>query len=281
MLNARSLRDLFPRRHEVFAWNPRRPVRPGLTGKLIPIRRRVNNFGDLLGPLMVAWVREQRGLTAAAPRGDWQLVSVGSVMHFARDGAVVWGTGVNGKIPLEELRFSRLDVRAVRGPKTAEILKARGITVPAVYGDPGLLAAQVFPHLRREPGTRPRFRVAVVRSLNDRAAQEPIGERDIVLDPLGDVEHVLWGIANSELVVSSSLHGLVVADSYGVPSRMLLPEKEHRFKYDDYYLGTGRSGIRAATSLPEALELGGEPPAQCDPQPLLDAFPADLWAPRA
>ncbi|WP_149543143.1 polysaccharide pyruvyl transferase family protein, partial [Serratia marcescens] len=68
-----------------------------------------------------------------------KLLSIGSVMHFANQGDCVWGTGVNGKIPLDKLNFSRLDVRAVRGPKTRKVLQDKGIDVPEVYGDPALL----------------------------------------------------------------------------------------------------------------------------------------------
>lgn len=37
------------------------------------------------------------------------------------------------------LRLRDLDVRAVRGPRTRDFLAGRGISTPAVYGDPGLL----------------------------------------------------------------------------------------------------------------------------------------------
>ena len=65
-------------------------------------------------------------------------------------------------------------------------------------------------------------------------------------------------ILDSELVISTSLHGLVLADAYGIPARMLrITENEPLFKYQDYYEGTGRSTFAFATSVEEALAMGG------------------------
>ena len=65
-------------------------------------------------------------------------------------------------------------------------------------------------------------------------------------------------ILDSEFVISTSLHGLVLADAYGIPARMLrITENEPLFKYQDYYEGTGRSTFTFATSVEEALTMGG------------------------
>lgn len=73
-----------------------------------------------------------------------KLLSIGSVMHFAKDNDSIWGTGINGKINESHLKFKNLDVRAVRGPRTREFLMGRGIMVPEIYGDPGLLLPMFF-----------------------------------------------------------------------------------------------------------------------------------------
>lgn len=62
-----------------------------------------------------------------------KLLSIGSVMHFAKDNDSIWGTGINGKINESHLKFKNLDVRAVRGPRTREFLIGRGIMVPEIY----------------------------------------------------------------------------------------------------------------------------------------------------
>ena len=135
-------------RVEIFNWNPRRSRLPlSLTKRLpIDIGRRINNFGDLLGPLIVARILAKHRVDPTwAPR-DRRLLSVGSVLHFARDHDVIWGTGVNGKKdPDSDYLFSTLDVRAVRGPRTRDFLSSRGVTSPAIFGDPVLLLPLLAP----------------------------------------------------------------------------------------------------------------------------------------
>ena len=74
------------------------------------------------------------------------------------------------------------------------------------------------------------------------------------------------------------MHGLIVAEAYNIPARMLrITENEPIFKYKDYYAGTNRPNFRFATSVEEALRLGGEPPFECDLEKLYAAFPFDCW----
>ncbi|WP_346793949.1 polysaccharide pyruvyl transferase family protein, partial [Klebsiella pneumoniae] len=48
-------------------------------------------------------------------------------------------------------------------------------------------------------------------------------------------------IVNSKFVISGSLHGIIIAEAYGIPAIFLDNNSgESRFKYDDYYFGSGR-----------------------------------------
>lgn len=224
------------------------------------------NFGDEIGPVIV------RALAPTEPSATVEearrLISVGSVLHFAQPGDVIWGAGVNGKVRQKLARD--LDVRSVRGPLTRAVLLAHGVRVPAVYGDPALLLPGVLPEVRREPSGE----VLVVPNLNEMRAYE----EGNVLSPLGDVREIVQRIVNAEFVVATSLHALIVADAFGVPSRPLVPRAEHPFKYVDYYAGTGRYGVRFARSVQEAHDLGPVDAPNWDPLALQRAFPQDLWA---
>ncbi len=62
-----------------------------------------------------------------------------------------------------------------------------------------------------------------------------------VVYPTEPWDEVIRKILDSEFVISSSLHGLIIADAFGVPSRLLkITDTEPLFKYRDYYEGTGR-----------------------------------------
>lgn len=257
---------------EAFNWNPRRPIFRGRIGKVVPIRRKLNNFGDLLGPMIVNEIVRREGLdNSPATKNIPRLISVGSVLHFAQDGDVVWGTGVNGKFSQQPLVARQLDVRAVRGPLTRAYLQDNHVVTPAVYGDPGLLVSELWPDLKSEEDPQD---VTVVMNFNDATIS---GVPYPILDPRKPVWHCLKTIASSSLVVGSSLHAIIVAESYGVPARLIRSNHEPAFKYSDYYAGTGRASYKVAESVEEAVKMGGESKPDWSPEALLAAFPRDLW----
>jgi pyruvyltransferase len=258
---------------EVFSWNPRRSRLPPVLANRLHTGRRVNNFGDLLGPLIVGRILAMHGVDPRTAARDCRLLSVGSVLHFARDRDVIWGSGVNGKIADVGYRFQSLDVRAVRGPNTRAFLISRGVEAPAIFGDPALLLPLLVPELVR-PSRAKQYPLTIVPNFNDFPAYK---SGPALLDPRSPVEACLERIARSEFVVGSSLHAIVVAESLGIPARLLSSPVEDPFKYEDYYLGTGRPNAKAARNIDEAIRMGGEPEPIFDPDPLLGAFPFDLW----
>lgn len=232
------------------------------------------NFGDYLSRVIVERLLAERALE----RGEEvarraRLFAIGSVLHFATDGDTIWGSGVNGKIAEESYHFQTLDVRAVRGPKTAEFLRRRGIAVPDVFGDPALLLPDLFgDRFQPRPAGGPIF----IPNLNDYGTFDcPIP----LVSPLRGWNYVVEHILGAELVLSSSLHGIIIAEAFGIPALYVrLSEREALFKYEDYVLGTGRGRLEYATSIAKGLKKGGMSGIRWDSAPLKAAFPYDLWA---
>ena len=68
----------------------------------------------------------------------------------------------------------------------------------------------------------------------------------------------MQNISSSRFVCGTSLHSVVIADAYGVPSRIFLPQgsTESRLKFHDYYTAYGTHSRGIADSLFEAELLG-------------------------
>jgi pyruvyltransferase len=260
---------------QLFSWNPRTPVLGARVIRRLLLGRRVNNFGDLLGPLIVNGIRAQLGLSDARPSRSAHLFTVGSVIHYASDGDVIWGSGVNGHW-LSADYCPNLDIRAVRGPLTRQFLLACSNTdIPEIYGDPALLLPIVRPELLRVPTTIP---ITFVANINEPEGphRRHASSEVHTLDPRAPLESCLETIAASELVVATSLHAVIVAEALGIGARTIRSRGEGTFKYVDYYSGTGRD-FAPSESVEEAINMGPDEPPRWDSARLLTAFPRDLW----
>jgi pyruvyltransferase len=248
-----------PNRLELFYWKSAKGV----------------NFGDYLSSAIVTKMAALRNCFLDEERASpARLLAIGSILHFARDGDVVWGSGVNGKVPVERHQFTHLDVRAVRGPLTRDFLRGRGIETPEIYGDPGILVADLLKSRFPRPKER-KESVVFVPNLHDLDGMQ---DWENVVSPLDPWWSVIRRIAEAGHVISTSLHGLVVADAFGVPCTYLrLSEEENLFKYEDYAFGVGRTRLRVAHSREEAIRATPLEPATPDIAKLKASFPYDLW----
>lgn len=237
------------------------------------------NFGDKLSLVLVERIVNSPVKTHRRwpPTSAKVLLAIGSILSFAKNNDVIWGTGVNGKVlDKSNYNFSTLDVRAVRGPFTRNFLWENfQIESPAIYGDPALLFPYFFPEFKKQQ--HPKYPYIIIPHFTE----EKIFPRDLypnVVYPTDPWEDVIAQILDSQFVISSSLHGIIIAEAYGIPARLLrITENEPLLKFKDYYSGTNRSDFTYATSIEEALQMGGERPFVCDLQKLYDAFPFEAW----
>jgi pyruvyltransferase len=154
---------------------------------------------------------------------------------------------------------------------------------PAVYGDPALLTPLVFP--RRRPERRS-FRLGLVPHYTDARDPQLAGMRardDVrVIDVLSGIESVIEGILDCDSVLSTSLHGLIVAHAYGVPARWIRISDRVQggnFKFEDYLLSVGHPVEPLPLATLEANDLDtvvAEIPARAldiDIEPLIESCP--------
>ncbi|MGJ8530987.1 MAG: polysaccharide pyruvyl transferase family protein [Alphaproteobacteria bacterium] len=218
---------------------------------------RMINYGDELSAVIVAALAQRQVVYTNAASAD--LAAIGSILHgvcrrqwrrafyMRRQPIVLWGTGSIRSEPM--IRNCALDVRAVRGPKTLRLFTSGGLKP---FGDPGLLApilldgaAPVKKSVRW--GIIPHV-VDLENPLVRRLADENTHSRIIDLrNP--DLISTTRQIAECDFVISSSLHGLVVADAFSVPNiraRFSDQIAGGDWKFDDYSDSIGRLDIMPA-----------------------------------
>ena len=264
--------------HEVplFWWNAKGGV---MSPKISDQVFRHGNFGDDASWLLI---NELTGLTSVqAVHEQNKLLAIGSILHRANSGDIVWGSGLKGVDALADHPGGDIFVRAVRGPMTLDVLKKAGWDVSNVTHmfDPGALLAHLWKdELAKYPVEKnkskgkirilPHFRDEIVfKRWYPKLTQHFISADNHPLT-------VLKQMLGAELVISSSLHGLIFAESLGIPAIWIdSPGKEAHFKYLDYYAGTGRTNIQAVGNLLDAMNMTPPPLPTFNFQELLDTFP--------
>lgn len=177
-----------------------------------PKNSTMQNFGDELGPYFLELLGYK---IRRVPLADADLVTAGSVlgtvMAKGKDGLTVWGSGFIK--PPEGLPSRRLNIAAVRGRLTAQALE---LPATVALGDPGLLASRFW----RRPAVR--HKVGVVPHYVDKRT---FPWADVTIDVTKPVDDVVAEIASCATIVSSSLHGIIVAQAYGIPVMRLQHNK--------------------------------------------------------
>ncbi len=240
---------------------------------------RMVNFGDYLSLKLVERIvgEEVRVYKKKMFGYEKKLLAIGSILIFSNQNDVVWGTGTNGKrMDKKDYNFTELDVRAIRGPLSRQFLmETFGINCPEIYGDPALLVPYFFPEFKKKK--YPEHDFIVIPHYSEEKLF-PKNEFMKIVYPTDELFTIIEQITNSAFVISSSLHGIILAEAFGIPARYLrVTDNEPMLKYIDYYLGTNRPDFKFATSVEEALQMGGEPPFDCDLEKLYNAFPFEYW----
>lgn len=241
---------------------------------------RRGNFGDMLSPVLT---KSLSGKNSVFRNTGSRLFAVGSLLKFANRGDCVWGTGF---ISATDKCKRGLDIRAVRGPLTRDIIRKQGFDCPEVYGDPGLLLPALYPQLKQEikPNLeRKQKGIGIIPHYVDyeRVRSQLAHKGFRVIDIRAGIDYVIKAATQCEVLLCSSLHGCILGESFGIPTAWVeLSDKVvgKGFKFRDYYASTDRAtecvdwrkGIDIDTAVNMALDIS---PPKIDLQPLLDAFP--------
>lgn len=225
----------------------------------------IANWGDALNPYLV---RALSGREAQHLEGFYhdRYLACGSVLGAANARAEVWGSGFirEGETVLERPRA----IHAVRGPLSREALLRQGIDCPEIYGDPALLMPMIF-----NPEVPKIYEVGIIPHYVDKMHSWVMACRGdpslAVIDVESATEAFVRSVKACEVILSSSLHGLICADAYGIPNLWVQFSDDligGEFKFKDY-----RLSIRSTDLAPVRVDGGRSPAslaAQAKPFPL-------------
>jgi len=243
----------------------------------------VRNFGDLLSPFIVSRLA---GLDVvhAQIESQGKLLAVGSVLHAAKDNDTIWGSGfLNSDCTQAVTRSMGLHFSSVRGPKTWEILRKNGIVCPEIFGDPAVL----LPLLVRND-IKPKGYIGFVPHFSHYPDFRHLGKKSKlrIIDVENPPAEVMRNILECDAIYSSSLHGIIVAEAYGIPAQMVVYKKPLHgdiFKFEDYYGSTGRKPKFVQANKPSdifsIIQKDPLPPPIIHTMDLLKSFPYEVRNP--
>ena len=197
------------------------------------------NYGDLLGRYLVEKISKKNVVWVKPNAFSIHniftpiYVTIGSILAHVTRNCIIWGSGIiSKKYPAENAKFL-----AVRGPQTRAFLLKKGYDVPEIYGDPALLLPRYY-----NPKIDKKYKIGIIPHYRDykKVEHHYKKEKAILLIDLmtNDIEKTTNQFLKCEKIVSSSLHGIIVAHTYGIPAIWQKFSNDvfgDDIKYQDYF----------------------------------------------
>lgn len=245
------------------------------------------NFGDVINPVLIRYLSGETPKNVKFhPRIKLeQLVKkepvyfvVGSTLQGADRYSIIWGVGfISDRF---KLRTKPQEIYAVRGPLTRKIIINQGFECPEVYGDPVLLLPRFY-----NPKIKKIHKLGIIPHHVDKL--NPLLENFknisdvLILDITGDVQKFVNDVLSCECIASSALHGLILADSYGIPSTWIKLSDDvigKGFKFQDYFASVHRQDeepliLNKNTKAEDILNSIGDNKIDINLETLLDSCP--------
>ncbi len=202
------------------------------------------NFGDEVGPYLVEKLSGQSVNHVPIPRTSIKLIlayikglfnkvyslkqlpeivrclflngnyimSVGSIIGWGSGKRKVWGSGI---LFSNDVIDKDCEFHAVRGKYTQQRLVELGLTPPKAIGDPALLLPLVYDTNRAKS-----YELGLVPHHTQYKHFEKLEDLHgvKVINLLDNIENVIDNILSCELILSTSLHGIIVPHAYGIPA---------------------------------------------------------------
>jgi pyruvyltransferase len=178
------------------------------------------------------------------------IIAVGSILNwYGSNRCFVWGSGIiDRKSPIKESSFL-----AVRGKYTKERLMELGFNSEVVFGDPALLLPIIY-----NPDVVKKYELGLIPHYTQyEQVKSKLGNIDnlkVINLNNSNTEEVIGDFLACDRIISTSLHGLIVANAYGIRALWFEfknnPLTNDNVKFLDYF-----SSVDIPEYLPFHLDL--------------------------
>lgn len=212
------------------------------------------NFGDEITKEIIETAFHRR--TEWAPAEHCQIIGAGSIIELVTESKggnrpYLWGSGFirKGTLTVSSADYEIIGIRG-RASKKRITDGPAGIAL----GDPGLLASLLLKEIPKKQytlGILPHY-VDLDNAFVHECKDNPYVR---IIDPTRPCVTVIEEISKCDAILSSSLHGLIVADSLAVPNLHLKLSNwlmGGAYKFNDYY--SIYSGARRQQVTPETFQ---------------------------
>ena len=212
------------------------------------------NFGDQLNKFIIEKVSGGKVNLINENEDKIHFMCIGSILHFANKNTIVWGSGLISNNKKHLPRSIPKQIHAVRGPLTKQYLKKAKIKSPNIFGDPALLINKIY-----KPKVKKKHKLGIVphyTQTDDEIIRSYQNYENIKIISLinNSCAEVINQINECENIISSSLHGLIIADAYQIPNlwfeikRGIFKKNSvigNGFKFHDYYESINKKDIQS------------------------------------
>lgn len=203
------------------------------------------NFGDELSLIILKYLFNKYSIPinniSLNKSNKINIVFIGSLLETAinkYNNISILGSGI--RTNKDNLKKNiNMKIYSVRGPLTKKHLEEFNYKVNDIFGDPALLLPKFYNPNRVSVCKN---KIGIVGHITNYHKYNIIPSNYILINPSWNWKKVVDYIYSCDLILSSSLHGIIISDAYNIPNIWLdeFPLIEGEFKFKDYFLSQNR-----------------------------------------
>lgn len=206
-----------------------------------------NNWGDALNGYLCEKISGKQIIKTSTDILDstFRYYCIGSRLESPKSpNYEVWGAGFIKEV--SKVVHKPRKVHAIRGKLSREIYLQNNIECPEIYGDPAMLLKYYY-----NPVVKKKYDVGIIPHYVDQGSQwvstvTKHNKNIKIINVLSDTEDFVNQVKQCNIILSSTLHGIICADTYNIPGYWIeLSDRVvgNGFKFRDYFTSVDRKEV--------------------------------------